>query len=290
MQQVQIIHTISKGPTLVGTCNNSRKNHARKILRITANQDVFWVSKGSQEYPRSAQIIFTKEDVFNTVQPHDDPMVITLQIANCKVLRVQIDTRSNMDILFKRVHNKLKLRNPCYSSCTTPLYGFTRDSLMPVGSHRLLAIIEEAPLQQNIMTEFVVVDTPSAYNAILGRPFLIGIRGVLSVYHNVLKFPVGTKIDQLVDSTTRNKLFSFMDAFSEYYQIMMHPTDQDKTSFITRQGLYCYKVMPIGLKNAGATYQRLVNKFFKEHIGKSMEVYIDDMITKSQQTGQHLED
>jgi hypothetical protein len=68
---------------------------------------------------------------------------------------------------------------------------------MPVGSHRLPVIIGEAPLQQNIMTEFVIVDTPSAYNAILGRPFLAEIRGVLSIYHNVLKFPVGTKVGQV---------------------------------------------------------------------------------------------
>ena len=71
-----------------------------------------------------------------------------------------------------------------------------------------------------------------------------------------------------------------MDAFSGYNQIMIHPIDQDKTSFITGHGLYCYKVMPFGLKNAGAIYQRLVNKLFKEQIGRSMEVYIDDMITK----------
>ena len=80
---------------------------------------------------------------------------------------------------------------------------------------------------------------------------------------------------------------SFMDAFSGYNQITMHPADQEKTSFITNQGLYCYKMMPFGLKNAGATYQRLVNKLFKEQIGKTMEVYVDDMITKSQHVEQH---
>ena len=68
---------------------------------------------------------------------------------------------------------------------------------MPVGTHILPVIIGEAPLQQNIMTEFIVVDTPFAYNAILGRPFLSGIRGVLSIYHNVLKFPVGTKVGEV---------------------------------------------------------------------------------------------
>ena len=58
-------------------------------------------------------------------------------------------------------------------------------------------------------------------------------------------------------------MLSFMDAFSEYNQIPMYEPDQDKTAFITNRGLYCYKVMPFGLKNAGATYQRLVNKVFK---------------------------
>jgi len=57
-----------------------------------------------------------------------------------------------------------------------------------------------------------------------------------------------------------------MDAFSGYNQIMMNPEDQEKTSFMTDKGIYCYKVMPFGLKNAGATYQRLVNKMFNEHL------------------------
>ena len=91
-------------------------------------------------------------------------------------------------------------------------------------------------------------------------------------------------IDQLIYSIAGNKLLSFIDAFLGYNQIMMHPTDQDKTSFITGQGLYGYKVMSFGLKNVGTTYQRMENKMFKEQIGRSMEVYINDMITKSQRT------
>ena len=70
------------------------------------------------------------------------------------------------------------------------------------------------------------------------------------------------RIDALVDSTARNQLLSFMDAFSGYNQIKMEEADQEKTSFVTSQGLFCYKVMPFGLKNARATYQRLMNKMF----------------------------
>ena len=61
----------------------------------------------------------------------------------------------------------------------------------------------------------------------------------------------------------------------------MDPDDQEKTSFITEKGTYCYRVMPFGLKNAGATYQRLVNRMFQKKIGTTMEVYIDDMLVKS---------
>ena len=71
-------------------------------------------------------------------------------------------------------------------------------------------------------------------------------------------FPI-PKIDQLMDSMVGHKLLTFMDAFSGYNQIQMAEEDQEKIAFITSQGLYCYRVMPFGLKNVGAMYQRLVN-------------------------------
>ena len=73
-----------------------------------------------------------------------------------------------------------------------------------------------------------------------------------------------------------------MDAFSRYNQIKMDKADQEKTSFITSQGLFCYKVMLFGLKNAGATYQRLVNHMFRPQIGRNVEVYVDDMFVTNE--------
>ncbi|WZZ70335.1 hypothetical protein YC2023_081705 [Brassica napus] len=95
-------------------------------------------------------------------------------------------------------------------------------------------------------------------------------------------------IDRIVEATAGNELLSFMDAFSGYNQIMMHPDDREKTAFITDRGTYCYKVMPFGLKNAGATYQRLVNRMFAEQLGDTMEVYIDDMLVKSLTANDHI--
>lgn len=88
-------------------------------------------------------------------------------------------------------------------------------------------------------------------------------------------------IDQLVDSMAGHQLLSFMDAFSMYNQIKMDEANQEKTSFITNQGLFCNKVMHFGMKNAGATYQRLVNHMFHPQIGQNVEVYVDDMLVKS---------
>ena len=70
----------------------------------------------------------------------------------------------------------------------------------------------------------------------------------------------------------------------------MAEEDQQKTAFITSQGLYCYKVMPFGLKNARAIYQRLVNKMFSKQIKRNMEVYMDGMLVKSKEKLAHLDD
>ena len=97
------------------------------------------------------------------------------------------------------------------------------------------------------------------------------------------------RIDQLVDSTASHKLLSFMDAFSGYNQIKMDEADQEKTFFVTSQGLFCYEVMPFGLKNAGATYQQLVNHMFHPQIWRNVKVYVDDMLVKSLDDGKHLD-
>ena len=61
----------------------------------------------------------------------------------------------------------------------------------------------------------------------------------------------------------------------------MHKDDQEKTSFVTSQSLFCYKVMPFGLKNAGATYQKLMNRMFVPQIGRNVQVYVDDTLVKA---------
>ena len=102
-------------------------------------------------------------------------------------------------------------------------------------------------------------------------------------------FPM-PKIDQLVDATYGLPRMSFLDAFQGYHQIALVVEDQEKMVFISPDANYHYTVIPFGLKNAGATYQRMMTRMFRDKIGHSVEMYIDDMVVKSKKEARHVED
>lgn len=97
-------------------------------------------------------------------------------------------------------------------------------------------------------------------------------------------------IDHLIDSASGFKTLSFMDAYSGYNQIKMDPLDVPKTAFITNTKNYHYEVMSFGLKNAGATFQRLMDIAFSQQIGRNLEVYIDNLVAKTKVGFSHTDD
>uniref|UniRef100_A0A2N9IZQ4 RNase H type-1 domain-containing protein n=1 Tax=Fagus sylvatica TaxID=28930 RepID=A0A2N9IZQ4_FAGSY len=421
---------------------------------------------------RASRKAYARQDARGTHQPHDDALVITINIAGFTTRRVMVDNGSSADILYLPVYQQMRLDKDKLRPMDTPLVGFTGDKVCPNGIVTLPITVGTHPKTVSKTVDFLVVNCPSAYNAIIGRPTLNRLRAVTSTYHLLLKFPtehgigevrgdqvaarecyltslrpegqnktmtieeqkilvkpseeldtieledghperttkIGAnlppkmkeslvqflknnkdvfawshedmpginpsiishklyvdpslrpvkqkrrvfapernnaimeevdkllaanfirevfypdwlanvvmvkkntgkwrmcvdftdlnracpkdsfplpRIDQLVDSTAGHKLLTFMDAFSRYNQIVMDESDQDKMSFITSRGLFCYKVMPFGLKNAGATYQRLMNRMFHDQIGQNVEVYVDDMLVKSKEEDGHLDD
>ena len=98
------------------------------------------------------------------------------------------------------------------------------------------------------------------------------------------------RIDQIVDSTAGCETLSFLDAYLGYHQIRMKESDQLTTSFITPFGMYYYVTMPFGLRNAGATYERCMNHVFGEHIGRTVEAYVDDIVVKMRKASDLLSD
>uniref|UniRef100_A0A2N9F4Z3 Uncharacterized protein n=1 Tax=Fagus sylvatica TaxID=28930 RepID=A0A2N9F4Z3_FAGSY len=392
------IRTIVGGPASGGTSRASRKAYARQVHNIMV------VQRPPKNIRLDDQIIsFSEEDARGTHQPHDDALVITINIAAYQQMRLDKDKLRPMD---------------------APLVGFTGDKICPVGIVTLPIMVGTHPKTVSKTVDFLVVNCPSAYNAIIGRPTLNRLRAVTSTYHLLLKFPtehgIGevrgdqvaarecylaslgsggqnqtmsieeqrvlvkpsgelatveledgrpertTKIGADLPPKIKESLVQFLkdnkDVFAwshedmpginpsiishklnvdpslrpikqkrrvfapernnaimeevdkllaanfirevfypdwlanvvmvkkSYNQIVMDEGDQEKTSFITSRGLFCYKVMPFGLKNAGATYQRLMNRMFHDQIGRNVEVYVDDMLVKSKEEDGHLDD
>ncbi|PKA63328.1 RNA-directed DNA polymerase like [Apostasia shenzhenica] len=98
------------------------------------------------------------------------------------------------------------------------------------------------------------------------------------------------RIDTMVDRTFGYEVMSFLDAFSGYHQSWMAKKDEEKTAFITDYGTYCYNIMSFGLKNAGATYQRMIDAIFKGQRGRNLEAYVDDILVKRKTLTEHLSD
>ncbi|WVZ52500.1 hypothetical protein U9M48_003554 [Paspalum notatum var. saurae] len=97
-------------------------------------------------------------------------------------------------------------------------------------------------------------------------------------------------IREVVDSTAGCALLSFLDCYSGYHQISLATEDQEKTAFITPFGAYCYTSMPFGLKNAGATYQRAIQACLTDHWGKSVEAHVDDVVIKTKNEEDFIDD
>ena len=454
---------ISGGFAGGGESSSARKAHLCSI-RSAEIGEIQAVTK----LPRlDTSITFFDSDMEGCQHPHDDPLVVRAVVANKTVHRVLVDNGSLVDIIFTSDFDKMGIGRERLEPVNTHLRGFSGEKVLPLGSIQLVLTLGEPPCQATTTARFLIVDAPSAYNMLLGRPSLNAIKANPSAYHLMIKFPtangvgmvrgdqrvarecystsmkqkavdnvymneldmrdevltrpepseelepvsldddpehlayIGSKlaedlkglltqflrqnkdvfawkqadmgginpivithrlnvslsfksikqkrrsfaperqkaineevdkllqvgaireveylewlanvvlvkkangkwrlcidftdinkecpkdsfplprIDLIVDATAGHELLSFMDAFSGYNQISMDPDDQEKTSFVTAQGTYCYRVMPFGLKNAGATYQRLVNRMFQKQIGTTMEVYIDDMLVKS---------
>jgi len=95
-------------------------------------------------------------------------------------------------------------------------------------------------------------------------------------------------IDSLVEYASSYWLLSFQHAFSTSNQIRMQPKDESKTAFMVEFASYCYKVMPFGLRNVGATHQRIMDRILTPMLGKNVQAYVDDMVVTSEEKDQHI--
>ncbi|XP_052172184.1 uncharacterized protein LOC127788112 [Diospyros lotus] len=162
--------------------------------------DLLLVRDGSQEGPSkkakiaSEDVSFTKDDSKGVHWPHNDALVIRSQIGNVEVWRVMVDIGSSVNVMYKGCFDQMRLRPDQLTSSPEPLYGFTGDAVIPKGRIRLPLTIGESDLQATAMADFLIIDGPSAYNVIMGRPTMNDLDLVVSTKALAIKFltPKGT--------------------------------------------------------------------------------------------------
>ena len=114
--------------------------------------------------------------------PHDDPLVIRVVVANKTVHGVLVDNGSSTDIIFALAFDKMGIERGKLEPVNAHLRGFSRERVLPLGSIQLLLTLGDPPCQTTMAMRFLIVDAPSAYNILLGRPSLNAIRVIPSSY------------------------------------------------------------------------------------------------------------
>ena len=134
-------------------------------------------------------ITFSEKDARHVRHPYCDVLVVKAMIANNNVHRILVNNGSSVDILFLQAFKRIGLKVSDLKPSPNPVNGFTGDSVIPLGVISFSMTLGEYPRQSCVMASFLVIDQPSAFNAILGRPSLRELRAVTSIHHLLTKFP-----------------------------------------------------------------------------------------------------
>ena len=179
------IHVISGGFAGGGESSSARKAHLRSI-RSGEVMEVQAVSK----LPRlDTAITFSDSNLEGCQYPHDDLLVIRAVVANKTIHRVLVDNGSSADIIFASAFDKMGIGREKLEPVSTHLRGFSGEKVLPLGSIQLVLTLGDPPCQATTAVRFLIVDAPSVYNMLLGRPSLNTIKAIPSAYHMMIKFP-----------------------------------------------------------------------------------------------------
>ena len=134
-------------------------------------------------------ITFSDSDLEGCQHPHDNPLVIKAVVANKTIHRILVENGSSADIIFALAFDKMGIGRKKLEPTNTHLQGFSGEKVLPLGSIQLVLTLGDPPFQATMTVRFLIVDDPSTYNVLLGRPYLNTIKAIPSAYHMVIKFP-----------------------------------------------------------------------------------------------------
>ena len=181
---------ISGGFAGGGESSSAQKAHLRSIRSVEIGE-IQAVSK----LPRlDTFITFSDSDLEGCQHPHDDPLVVRVVVANKTVHRVLVDNGSSTDIIFASAFDKMGIGRERLEPVNTHLRGFSGEKVLPLVSIQLVLTLGDPPCQATTTARFLIVDTQSAYNMLLGRPSLNAIKAIPSAYHMMIKFPTVSRV------------------------------------------------------------------------------------------------
>ena len=141
-------------------------------------------------------ITFSDRDARHVLHPHCDALVIMTMVANNNVYKILVDNKSSVDILYYQAFQMMGLKVSDLKPSPNLIYGFTGDSVIPMGVISFPMTLREYPRQSCVMKNFLVIDQPLAFNAVLGRPSLRELTAITSIYHLLMKFPTSNGVGE----------------------------------------------------------------------------------------------
>ncbi|XP_073120294.1 uncharacterized protein [Henckelia pumila] len=183
----EIINMISGGPT-DGDSNRARKTSSKKFINMEIDNQI--VHTGPT-------LSFGPEDLRGIPSNHNDALVIRAMVANYDVAPIFMDSGSSVNVLFQESINQMDLGQNKMEPVVTSLFGFTGHAICPVGLVHLPLTLGKSNACKTRIVSFIIVDAPSSYNAILGRPVMTTFMAVASALHQKMKFPVGDEVGEV---------------------------------------------------------------------------------------------
>uniref|UniRef100_A0A803N8C9 Uncharacterized protein n=2 Tax=Chenopodium quinoa TaxID=63459 RepID=A0A803N8C9_CHEQI len=172
------IDVITAGPVYGGSVSGAKKSLSEYRHLVNA--------LSVEERPRPSPMLsisFSKEYAKGIVFPHDDLLVLVLTVNGADIKQALVDGGSSANILFSRAFDAMRMGRKYLTPVSYPVIGFNRSPVRPEGSIVLLVRMGKGPVVRDVMAEFLVIDVPSAYNTIVGRPLIHDMQAVVSTYH-----------------------------------------------------------------------------------------------------------
>ena len=191
-QAVGEIQMIAGGPVSGGLYKSLKKTYYWQINSVHIKYP-----PPKYRRPENDNITFFERDVSGIKQPHDDPLVITLGIERFATKRVLVDNRSFADIMYMTTYQQLRVDPKKIRPFNSPLVSFSGDKIYPKGIVTLCVTVGTHPEQVTIQVNFLIIDCPSSYNVILGRPTLNRLKAVTLTYCLKMKFPTPNGVGQI---------------------------------------------------------------------------------------------